>query len=159
MKRRLLIAAVFLLAGAVVNVAVAWGVILLLDKWDWTYEKVTYPRVEWPRHVPDHWPQADTIHGWKAFGFLRRYYEARVRESEDRRASYFVTTTRAGWPCLSLESESWDTSATSDPPDGWNRELPKLTRWRSGLPVPSKHKRGQEPTYLSISNDRMHIIQ
>lgn len=94
--------------------------------------------MEWPRDVPDRWPQADAIYGWKAFGFLRRSYRSRRRESQHIRASYSIKTTQAGWPCLSLEWEFWATSATPVPPDGWNQELPKLTHWRSGLPVPSE---------------------
>ena len=141
-KRRLLIAAIFLLAGAVVN---AWGVILLLDRRDWTYENINYTRVEWPHDVPDHWPQVDTIYGWKAFGFLRRFYVA--RDGEGR--WYSINTTGAGWPCLSLQWEIvfnvpvswgviWDTSATTVPPDDWKGELSTQTHWRGGLPVPSK---------------------
>ena len=137
MKRRLFIVAVFLLAGAVVNVAVAWGVILLLDRWDWTYENVTSRRVEWPRDVPDHWPQADTIYGWKDFGFLRRSY---VSASTEVRSAYSINTTRAGWPCLSLEWEIWEPTPSAVPPDGWNQELPMQITWRSGLPAPSKPK-------------------
>ena len=57
MKRRLLIAAVFLLAGAVVNVAVAWGC-----NWLAPTPQVFRPlpdldaKIDWPHAVPDGWP-------------------------------------------------------------------------------------------------------
>ncbi len=71
MRRHLLIAAIFLLAGAVVNVAVAWGT----ARWGWGPE-ISYARLaalppgsEWPRLAPAHWPspnQATTDRTWAA---------------------------------------------------------------------------------------------
>ncbi len=55
MRRRLLIVAVFLLAGAVVNVAVAWGCVI----WSKppTIVPGPFPVVEpWPAAVPSEWP-------------------------------------------------------------------------------------------------------
>lgn len=54
MKKHLTKVAIFLLAGAVVNVGVA-RTITAVPKWRrWATSE---NKVEWPRPVPDHWPE------------------------------------------------------------------------------------------------------
>ena len=59
MKRRLLIVAIFLLAGALVNVAVAWGIVAHLETFDisWSFGDVELDDPEsfkwWTMHAPD----------------------------------------------------------------------------------------------------------
>ena len=59
MKRLVVIAVIFLLAGAVVNVAVAWGIIACAD-WQNIHtiqlEALQSQEDEWPHDVPQDWP-------------------------------------------------------------------------------------------------------
>ncbi len=55
MKRHLLIIGICLLLGAVVNVAVAWGCVVLAAKSPIPLSFVDED-ADWPRDVPDHWP-------------------------------------------------------------------------------------------------------
>ena len=77
--RRPLILGIFLLAGAVVNVAVAWGI---LWKGDW---RTVLPAMErrdgevWPSDVPSHWPDTpQTFVRAEWFGTLRLSYSAQA---------------------------------------------------------------------------------
>ncbi len=105
-RRHLLTLAIFLLAGAVVNVAVAW---VILWKKDWT--TVWPARLDgvwhWPRDVPTHWPDmAETILRAEGFGVLGLSYDAR-RLSDAGRESFRLATFRAGWPMLGLAWGNW----------------------------------------------------
>ncbi len=68
-KRRLLIVAVFLLAGAVVNVAVAWGFVITSQKRS-SISIVPWPdseaKSDWPLAVPDDWPSWANYSGGSA---------------------------------------------------------------------------------------------
>ena len=81
MKRRLLIIAVFLLLGAVVNVAVAWGCAL------WSK----------PSHSTDKSGPRDL-----GFGYTVVFYEDAVGAS-DRLRIFFPVEIAAGWPLRCLE--------------------------------------------------------
>ncbi len=112
MKRRLLIIAVFLLLGAVVNVAVAWGCVLLANH-VWPYEAFADLNPEhatpsaWRRSVPASWPDVP---------MSRRTYEGKwfriVDESWpsqlDRTLDYYVLKEwRIGVPAKSLSYRSY----------------------------------------------------
>ena len=57
MKRGLLVAAIFLFAGAVVNVVVAWSIVLWLPPAPYSVAlPESLPVQQWPRPVPSHWP-------------------------------------------------------------------------------------------------------
>ncbi len=118
MRRRLLTVAIFLLAGAVVNVAVAWGI---LWKKDWatiTQKEWSMGEWPWPRDAPVHWPDiAKSFDRSKGFGVLMVTYGAGRPDEETRRAAFVesrLTTDvetfsigifRAGWPMPALEWE------------------------------------------------------
>ena len=121
MRRRLLTIAIFLLAGAVVNVGVAWGIVSYLQTLDidWTFhETVELKDPEsfkwWTTHAPD--------------GFASRATFV-VLSSPIRGASIVVATTvrwrrnggqatatshqamerlRTGWPMRSMEGARWE---------------------------------------------------
>ncbi len=100
MRRRLLTIAIFLLAGAVVNVAVAW-VITAVPNWrTWVTSE---NKVEWPRPVPDHWPEraSDRIL-IRAFGCRLDEYVSVLGDG-----AFAILIDNAGWPCHALESETW----------------------------------------------------
>ncbi len=118
MRRRLLIVAIFLLAAAAVNVAVAWGI---LWKKDWatiTQKEWSMGEWPWPRDAPVHWPEiAESVDRSKGFGVLMVTYRAGRPDEETRRAALVesgITTDletfsigifRAGWPMPALEWE------------------------------------------------------
>ncbi len=146
MKRRLLILATFLLAGAVVNVAVAW-VITAATTWPgWSPSGGTFARdVNWPRSVPDHWTRrASTIQG-QVFGWRLDTYQGHALE--DRNGEHWATEqfviniTSVGWPCYVLQSEIWYDRVVNDAAgvgdhfrfDG----QPPQTPWRRGISLPS----------------------
>ncbi len=104
MKRRLLIVAVFLLAGAVVNVAVAC----------WCYHKGDFYELEskrlverdtalWKEYSKGDWPSepAEASEG-RSFGYIERWI---VGYSTS--AVFDILSARAGWPACSLGYELW----------------------------------------------------
>ena len=104
MKRPLLIIGIFLLLGAVVNVAV----VLACTAW------AVYPCAEgttettvWPRPVPEGWPTPFETHAGSAFGYTRVVCLSAVSwESEGGdRLQYQQILSRWGWPLRSLEME------------------------------------------------------
>ncbi len=134
MKRRLLIIATLLLAGAVVNVAVAWGCCVFSARgpmgsgnikvhWDLvhptTADLAWLDRKGWrPRPQDDHFvyqaaSREITGHGLTRKAFFE-YAKPRVRSSGVRTGltPVFAIRNRAGWPLRSLYSEQWST----DPP-------------------------------------------
>ena len=149
MKRRLLIVAVFLLAGAVANVAVAWFFVMAppphrrvsggfaVELRRWVMDHTPHSREPisaWPREVPHHWPQfrSGTRHrrigsGMDRCGALQLDY------------SFIIQIKYVGWPLWSLESEAWINLHV-----GPNRTIqyrtdghPEHTWWLTGIPVAS----------------------
>ncbi len=112
-RRRLPTIAIFLLAGAVVNVAVAW-VILWKKDWTtvWPAQRQDGDVWHWPRDVPTHWPDmAETFVRAEGFGVLGLSYHAGRRLSDAGRESFGLATFRAGWPMLGLAWENWQEGA------------------------------------------------
>ena len=131
MRRRLLIAAIFLLAGAVVNVAVAWGIALAVepvvnDSWNtgmtrssgdyWSVSQIRRPgslhagsarfrEVPAPDHVDTPGP-ADLAPSWSGFDVPSLEFASGLADSDCRMVD------ARGWPALTLWYES-------DTPDGW----------------------------------------
>ena len=104
MKRRLLTIAVFLLLGAVVNVAVAWG----CGEWSFNAlsnnpESSRLPSdADWALSVPPDWPRPThkmTVSGFgMTLGSLSAY--------TDRAVVYVQNVGHWGWPFRCLQSES-----------------------------------------------------
>ena len=146
MKRRLLIVAAFVLAGAVVNVAVAW-VITAVTTWPgWPSAGVVLTHdVEWPRSVPDHWSKRASTAQGQVFGWRLDQYQGNALE--ERNGEHWITEhfliniTRVGWPCYALQSEIWYDRVPADAVgtpahfrfDGQLRR----TLWLHGIPLPS----------------------
>ena len=107
MKRRLLIIAVCLLVGAVVNVAVAWGWALWGPRLAWGWP--TTPAEMWHRPVPDDWPRPVARSRQSNFGLTRiltvsHYSSGGVLH---RPPPYFVLRRdRLGFPSRCLEAET-----------------------------------------------------
>ena len=131
MKRRLLTMLIFLLAGAVVNVAVAWGCAT------WSPLRLSSSLVDKPTEVEQNWwrtvaspecaPSATAV--WRSNGFGcssllalgDRSGEALFRRDKTGQATFNasvtatmdrVTTIRAGWPYESYSGERWDVGIT-----------------------------------------------
>ena len=108
MKRRLLIAAIFLLAGAVVNVAVAWGCA------GWSRETVVHfpgsmdrETALWAEHRPPHFQKAPYWFGQHRYGLGR--HQSRVG------AGNSMTVLDAGWPCYALWGLIWEWAVPPEP--------------------------------------------
>ncbi len=97
MKRRVLTVAVFMLAGAVVNVAVAWGCIAWMPA---TFVE-SIEGTAWPRSVPQWWgPSAPVRSGgwvWAGLGWDAREVWVYGHDWNSTAGVW-----RAGWPFRSL---------------------------------------------------------
>lgn len=143
MPHRILIVGIFLLAGLVVNVAVAWG--LSLRSWPFA-EKYGQRQLTpdqkaidwWRKHAVLGFPDTPAaMHTLHRFG----YRSLRLYENVDSQKSLFAAYARAdGWPMVSLESQHWVKRAATDQcwgvvlagsplPAGTHRELPILPLW------------------------------
>ncbi len=109
MRRRLLTIAIFLLAGAVVNVAVAWGLALFWGQGNWT---TIWPEWEFD---PDYWPSPPPTGfsfnptgvdiGWAMDVYCLQYGTHLYVGATDRTAS--ATFLRVGWPCRTVRGAMW----------------------------------------------------
>ena len=112
MKRQLFKLVVFLLLGAIVNVAVAWAITALTTWPGWPQQPVLLTQIEWPGPVPQHWPSlADSIQG-QVFGWsLYHYLAGVVEETPDGELlaseQFVINVGSVGWPCLALQWELW----------------------------------------------------
>ena len=102
MKKHLTTVAIFLLAGAVVNVGVAWGIAILAE-WPSPVLPIYTDEPQWPRNVPAHWPPVRSKVDGKAFGFHLHRYVGCVTQSEMNKIDVY----RVGWPSVALQWESW----------------------------------------------------
>ncbi len=130
MKRRLLIIAIFLLAGAVVNVAVAWGCARWPRSAIWIGDDEDLPVLPssrdvgwWNKHlvplfdadIEDRWDSRDLGIGMRVFFGT---------DSNQRRvcASHVLS----GWPARSMSGEAWDAGQL---PKWSNRRIPLRPIW------------------------------
>ncbi|MCH8343390.1 MAG: hypothetical protein IH983_05340 [Planctomycetes bacterium] len=147
MKRRLVTLAIFLLLGAVVNVAVAWGITAHAEFNETSLRQTqeTIEDSEWPRVVPQHWPPVRTAWDAHAFGWRVRRFMGR-RLDEDRTTGqlevsehFLVDIYEVGWPSGSLQWETWlDFTISRNPQVTTSYRFkgqPARTWWRSGIPV------------------------
>ena len=145
MKRWVTKLVVFLLLGAVVNVAVAWAITALTTWPGLPQQPVLLMQIEWPRPVPQNWPlRADLTQG-QVFGWrLHQYLAGVVEETPDgillTYEQFVINVGSIGWPCLALQWELW---LDHVPPRG--REVggsprdhgqPADTWWLSGVGLP-----------------------
>ena len=117
MKRTLLVAAAFLLAGAVVNVGVAWG----CEAW-------SRPKEPWR-----HYPRKGTVDPPLPYEYVvleRRGVGLGIESTLYTRLRLeigtgfslpFLMRTRSGWPSLAMTGEIEDTRPGQTWPPVWNR--------------------------------------
>ena len=143
MKRRLTKLAVFLLLGAIVNVAVAWGFTAHAE-FDKASLQETIEESEWPRAVPRHWPSPWTAweahtSGWLVRRFIgRRIHWNPTTDQPERREVFFVDIYEVGWPSRCLQWESWREFEVNFPQGttvNRNEGHPVPSWWRSGITV------------------------
>ncbi len=145
MKRRLTKLVLFLLLGAITNVAVAWAITAFTTWPGWPQEPVLLTRIEWPRPVPQHWPSlADSLQG-QVFGWsLHQYLAGVVEDAPDGRLfaseQFVINVGSVGWPCLALQWELWldQVLTRGRAVEGSYRadEQPADTWWLSGVVLP-----------------------
>ena len=141
MKRRLLIIALFLLLGAVVNVAVAWGCSILAE-WPSPLSPTDTDEPQWPGNVPAHWPPIRNHLEGTAFGFHVHRSTGRRTDRDDKGVthmeSYLIDVYRGGWPSVAfqwdrwIEWEIWGDGSSTNHFDGH----PPYTAWHVGLKPP-----------------------
>ncbi len=168
MRRRLLTLAIFLLAGAVVNVAVAWAITAVPK---WRRETTVARKVEWPHPVPKHWPQRAIRLQGGAFGWRHDQYSAILMGFTDNGAQwvdgrFIIIIASAGWPCRALQSENWtDWVVSWEPGVSGNYRFdgqPRRTWWLSGIipPVnvfgfgPQKTSAVKAPHWSLVGSDK-----
>ena len=105
MNRRLVTLAIFLLLGAVVNVAVAWGIVLWSNEFPYTpaYEKLG-KRADWSRPVVRDWPPPQFQAFGQTWGLslqIQVVQPSLSRTSPGAGLSLF----RSGWPSRAVEAE------------------------------------------------------
>ena len=143
MKRRVLTIFLFLFFGAIVNVAVAWGITAAVD-FDGLSLRWNIREVRWPYPVPVHWPEyANALEfGTIGWGWIR--YEATAVEDRGDAGfwateTFFIWIVKAGWPIRCWQYETWcdwvHPTGTGDA--GYYRfdGQPQPTYWSYGLPL------------------------
>ncbi len=121
MRRRLLIAAIFLLAGAVVNVAVAWGCATLAESAQ--FDALLTARVRRQHFEAGKPPdRLESEAPWVEGAFRGAGVVVVVRR---RPGEGLVRLHRAGWPARALEGRE-SISPSGDPSYRW------------GMPIPNK---------------------
>lgn len=135
MKRRITIIAVFVLAGAVINVAVAWLLFAhhfhggaaarsQTNAFNWTSG-------DWPFRPPVGWPQSPIVSELRAVGYS---------DTEARNAAHPFDATRcmiltqSGWPMLALQSR-WLYSLPNE--EGWTERGTFAARYDYGIYAPA----------------------
>ena len=118
MKRRLLIVAIFLLAGAVMNVAVAWGCGIrpnTIDAGGYEFlDHVNYPNDNkwfewWTAHAPSGFASEPNLFvmGTAEFGISTMTLGASADLKFLEQPQQQVTRLRSGLPMLSMEGSVW----------------------------------------------------
>ena len=117
MRWGVLIIAAFLLAGAVVNVAVAWGCAVNV-RYRWMSETGSTLRVErhdalFKRLAPSDWPSPKLLVGLgRNFGYEQCQVPSVRWPTENNYWVGVVWQKRAGWPAYTLLSEGWKDQIT-----------------------------------------------
>ena len=114
MKRRQLTIAIFLLAGAVMNVGVAWGCQIRMEEVLGTF--ILRQEALWKKYAQADWPPGPTglVSVARAFGYELRISSGYVTGEGIRRGrGYMIGQVRAWWPMRSLLAEQWSTSNKS----------------------------------------------
>jgi hypothetical protein len=132
MKPRIVTVLIFLLLGAIVNIAVAWGCALCIHAWEWNWNRQEFDSGEWPRSVPITWPAERN--------FLLRSESAPCTHTYATGGGSVLLITQFGVPTRSLEMQgrNWKEPVK----ETWNHRYRfKMPRWatpgpyEAGLPL------------------------
>ena len=109
MKRRLLIIAVFLLLGAVVNVGVAWGCVAVIEPASGREIAPAEIRAIMGKQRQVNWAGHNVISGYRycSFGRERIVLRDPGRPMPSTPGHAFLTRETCGWPCRSVRAERW----------------------------------------------------
>ena len=136
MKRRVVVILVLLLAGAVVNVGVAWGCTALTGFPGWPRSVKIIDAAQWPRKVPDHWPEQPQMMGGRVFGWsMYRFVAATAEERNGEMwttAQFWLFIWSVGWPCRALQWEIWIDQVLPENSLRFDGQ-PQHTWWLSGI--------------------------
>jgi hypothetical protein len=96
-----------LLAGAVINIAIAWACIYRADRRRMGIaEAALIPA--WPVPTPSHWPAPTyALVGRTAGVEALHQFAFRTEDFWDRPRFFVIFRYRVGWPAASLQAESW----------------------------------------------------
>ncbi len=139
MRRRLLTIAIFLLAGAVVNVAVAWGCAWRpRDAW-WSGESVDKDSSPiditwWNKHVfPLFGTELFHLYETRNLGVVWRIF----RGPDSVRQAVCALHVSSGWPARSMSGETWDAWVPGQPqPPEWSNRLAMFVgEWPGLMPL------------------------
>jgi hypothetical protein len=150
MRRHLLTILIFLLAGTLVNVAVAWGCVMIvvfktqgqgeggLAKLDMKI-RVDWHENRWPHPVPNDWPDARDLTRHLSFGwrFDYRIAHSEIPDSPGSFELYGMATGKAGWPVLALESIYWWQDPTGEPVSSYGLIGSSRGAWSEGVRLPN----------------------
>ena len=133
---------VLLGGGAIVNVAVAWGVARMLawpDPLTTTWATTIAP---WPRTVPTHWPTSAEHRratGW--IWRIDRFLKIVDHETEAgiRGEGFVIDFISFGFPAPAMRLEVWDEFTTGNGISSRTQGHPPKSVWRAGIPVASSY--------------------
>jgi hypothetical protein len=116
MKRWWFTTVVFLLLGAIVNVAVAWGLPAIMDEITWSDDgPPTAEDIEWwqatapaGREISD---EPALVIRNAALGFFSAYMIEHRRTEASQRKGHTCMRRMMGWPMLSFQSTIWEDGA------------------------------------------------
>ena len=111
MRRRIKTSLLFLLLGAIVNVTVAWGIVTVRAMSRGPGFMHFDPQAQWPRRVPDDWPDYAYYCWRRSFGFNHDSFWSGwsiTRADEDfEGGTFYIDIAYVGWPMRSLRWELW----------------------------------------------------
>jgi hypothetical protein len=150
--RRVRAIVLWLVLGAIVNIAIAWAV-TAWTAWPGGFASIEGDEqaIAWPGPAPDRWPPPNDLIRYRSFGWsLDRCVAIVPADDEGGRrqflVQYMIETVRVGWPMRALRWERWVDGLPTQPaaagtPGGaagagsqrQGRAGPGA--WRSGIPL------------------------
>lgn len=101
--RRLIPITLFLIAGAIVNVAVAWGIATVGPQAPGVTSDKPVPNGQWPRDVPFDWPPPKGYGVESNFGVQVMITYSSINSNTPESVGYGQSLFRYGWPCLAMD--------------------------------------------------------
>jgi hypothetical protein len=141
-KRRIVFILIFLVAGALVNVAVAWGCAA------WSLAKRDYSNDWWSalqeQERADPTPKYVVVHDREVgFGIERTLYRREPTGFVSGVVLPFLVRIDCGWPCRALTGEIEDTRpGRTQPPNEWSQSRNALVIGTNARSAAWRHPRG-----------------